>query len=114
MNGRRLREAIKASDYPSFAAFARDIGYTTVSLSNLLAGKSDCKSSLVGEMVLKLRKHNSFVDSDYLLGIKDTNDYGEMIAFKKQRSELLKFSSNWMNPQLPFPECSRQKSAVFA
>ncbi len=95
----RLRNAIDNSDYRSYAQFARDIGYTTVSLSNVLKGKTEPGRMILAKMIQKLRDNNSFVDTDYLLGIKDKDEMGKMIAFRKMQEDLLKSSSNQTSSQ---------------
>ncbi|MBN2649347.1 MAG: hypothetical protein JXR50_06365 [Prolixibacteraceae bacterium] len=119
MDAERLRKAIDASDYRSHAEFARDIGYTTVSLSNVLAGKTDPRSELVKVMVINLRKKNSFVDADWLLGIKDENEEDELVqrfnemSLKLEKYQTLesavKLSSNRNSPRESSSGCYSQK-----
>lgn len=117
--GTRLLGIIKSSEYKTIKAFAKEAGYTEAAVSNILHGKSTPKTDFI-VTVLRLFPD---VNAHWLLTGVDPNEElraernylrGKISRYENKVKELVKLLSNRMNPQLPFPEYSRQKSAVFA
>ena len=71
----------------------------TVSLSNVLNGKTSPGTDVLAKMISALRSHQVTVDTDYLLGVKDVDESSKIEEFRQQRERLLKPSSSRVNPQ---------------
>lgn len=114
--GKRLAYLIQQSDYKSTARFAKDLGLSSVTLSNIKREVTDTPLGNVRRMVHLLRSHGVDVDYDWL--IDGVNKEDEFSAFKRrtraQAAELVKPLSNRNNPQLAFPFPTPKMQEVFA
>ncbi len=93
--GERLAYLIKMSDYKSDAKFAKDVGISAVTISNIKRGESDTTISKVMIMVNLLRQHGADVDYEWLISGKEN-------FFAAKLAQAKKLSGNRTNPQLSF------------
>ncbi len=85
--GKRFDYYIKQSDYKSYASFARDVGVSVVTISNIKDKNSPTTTDKISKMVELLRQHGVDVNYNWLLhGIGESTMDHELKQAKRNES----------------------------
>jgi transcriptional regulator with XRE-family HTH domain len=117
--GERLKHLIKTSDLKTIKRFAESTGLHPVSVSNIVRGERNpsfeaimaCLGVFPGEQVLWLITGK---DNQTELELENKQLKEKVGFYERKLRSVAKFSSNRINPQLPFKEFQHEKALIFA
>lgn len=117
--GERLKFLIKKSDFKTIKRFSEEINVSEVTISRIATNKNNPSFDII-VACLNLFPHQEVLwlmtgkEHQTELELENKQLKEKVGFYERKLRSVAKFSSNRINPQLPFKEFQHEKTPIFA